>query len=244
VVQPGQNLFRIGLAYGVPVSKLVEVNRLKPSAPLQVGQRLFIPGAAAVRQIEVPRQLTNDERTALERSLQEDLTLPSASEPAETPTPSPPRVRTDTDFVWPLSGPVTSPFGPRNGRLHAGMDIGSPHYQEVVAAADGEVIYAGNTGGSLGKTVVLQHGQGLRTVYAHLSIIIARERDTVRQGQAIGGVGDTGRATGPHLHFEVRKNGVPVNPAAYLPPTIDELVRGLSAPKPNERNVKPTPDIR
>jgi murein DD-endopeptidase MepM/ murein hydrolase activator NlpD len=231
IVQPGQNLFRIGQAYGIPVAKLIEVNRLKSSAPLQVGQRLFIPGAAALRQVEVPRQLTNDERSALERSLQEDLTLPSTSPPAETPTPVPPQVRTDTDFVWPLYGPVTSPFGPRNGRLHAGIDIGSPHYQEVVAAADGEVIYAGNTGGSFGKTVVLQHGQGVRTVYAHLSIIIARERETVRQGQAIGGVGDTGRATGPHLHFEIRKNGVPVNPEGYLPTTIDELVRGLSAPK-------------
>jgi murein DD-endopeptidase MepM/ murein hydrolase activator NlpD len=231
VVQPGQNLFRIGLAYGVPVSTLIEVNRLKPSAPLQVGQRLFIPGATATRQVETPRQLTTDERTALERSLQEDLSLPSASPLGEVPSPALPGIRTDAYFVWPLHGPVTSPFGPRNGRLHAGMDIGSPHYQEVVAAADGEVIYAGNTGRSLGKTVVLQHGQGIRTVYAHLSIIIARERDTVRQGQAIGGVGDTGRATGPHLHFEVRRNGVPVNPAGYLPGTIDELVRGLSAPK-------------
>ena len=231
VVQPGQNLFRIGLAYGVPVSTLIEVNRLKSSAPLQVGQRLFIPGATSVRQVEVPRQFTSDERTALERSLQEDLTLPSAAPPAEPPAPSPSGGRTDAAFVWPLHGPVTSPFGPRNGRLHAGMDIGSPHYQEVVAAADGEVLYAGNTGGSLGKTVVLQHGQGIRTVYAHLSIVIARERETVRQGQAIGGVGDTGRATGPHLHFEIRRNGVPVNPAAHLPTTIDELVRGLSAPK-------------
>jgi murein DD-endopeptidase MepM/ murein hydrolase activator NlpD len=231
VVQPGQNLFRIGLAYGVPVATLIEVNRLKPSAPLQVGQRLFIPGATTIRQVETPRQLTNAERSVLEQSLQEDLTLPSTLRPSEAPTPGPPGVRTDGDFVWPLYGPVTSPFGPRNGRLHAGMDIGSPHYQEVVAAADGEVIYAGNTRGSLGKAVVLQHGQGIRTVYAHLSVVIARERDTVRQGQAIGGVGDTGRATGPHLHFEIRKNGVPVNPAAYLPATIDELVRGLSAPK-------------
>lgn len=230
IVQRGQTLFRISQAYGVTVAQLVEVNRLKPSAPLQVGQRLLIPGATEIGQVETPRQLTTDERTALERSLQEDLSLPPTP-PGVAPSPAPPGVRADADFVWPLSGPVTSPFGPRNGRLHAGVDIGSPHYQEVVAAADGEVIYAGNTGGSLGKTVVLQHGRGLRTVYAHLSIIIARERDTVRQGQAIGGVGDTGRATGPHLHFEVRKNGVPVDPTAHLPATIDDLVRGLSAPR-------------
>jgi murein DD-endopeptidase MepM/ murein hydrolase activator NlpD len=76
--------------------------------------------------------------------------------------------------------------------------------------------------------VVLQHGHGLRTVYAHLSIIIAREGDTVRQGQPIGGVGDTGRTTGPHLHFEIRKNGTALNPEEYLPATIDELVQDLS----------------
>jgi murein DD-endopeptidase MepM/ murein hydrolase activator NlpD len=90
------------------------------------------------------------------------------------------------------------------------------------------VIYANATKGGLGKAVVLQHGRGVRTVYAHLSIIIAREGDTVRQGQAIGGVGDTGRATGPHLHFEVRRNGAALNPEDYLPATIDELVRDLS----------------
>ena len=151
--------------------------------------------------------------------------------PTTVPPPSPPRVKTDADFVWPIQGRINSPFGPRNGRLHAGIDIGSPHYQEVVAAADAEVIYANDTGGPLGKAVVLQHGRGIRTVYAHLSIIIARERDTVRQGQAIGGVGDTGRATGPHLHFEIRKNGVPLNPESYLPATIDELMRDLSISK-------------
>ena len=122
-------------------------------------------------------------------------------------------------------------LAPRWGRFHAGIDIGSPYYQEVVAALDGEVIYADATKGGLGKAVVLQHGNGLRTVYAHLSIIIAHEGDTVRQGQAIGGVGDTGHATGPHLHFEVRKNGIALNPEEYLPATIDELVRDLSEPK-------------
>ncbi len=239
VVQQGQSLFRISQAYGVPVAALADANRIKPSTPLKVGQRLFIPGVSAIRKVEASRRLTTDERAALERSLREELTLPP-SPPAPSP---PPRVKTDADFVWPIRGPLNSPFGPRNGRLHAGIDIGSPHYQEVVAAADAEVIYANDTGGPLGKAVVLQHTGGMRTVYAHLSIIIARERDTVRQGQAIGGVGDTGRATGPHLHFEIRQDGVPRNPEEYLPATIDDLMRELSAPKPAaERNAKPTTD--
>jgi murein DD-endopeptidase MepM/ murein hydrolase activator NlpD len=240
VVQQGESLFRISQAYGVPVAVLADANRIKPSTPLKVGQRLFIPGATAVRKVETSRKLTTDERAALERSLREELTLP-ASPPAPT---TPPRVKTDADFIWPILGPLNSPFGPRNGRLHAGIDIGSPHYQEVVAAADAEVIYANDTRGPLGKAVVLQHVEGMRTVYAHLAIIIARERDTVRQGQAIGGVGDTGRATGPHLHFEIRQDGVPRNPEEYLPATIDDLMRKLSAPKPTERNAKPTTDIR
>jgi murein DD-endopeptidase MepM/ murein hydrolase activator NlpD len=227
IVAQGQTLFRISQTYGLPVASLAEANRLKPSQPLKVGQRLFVPGATAVKPVEASRPLTAAERAVLETSLREELMLP----PPSPPEPKRPRVKTDADFVWPIRGQINSPFGPRNSRLHAGIDIGSPNYQEVVAAADAEVIYANDTRGPLGKAVVLQHGRGMRTVYAHLSIIIAHERDTVRQGQAIGGVGDTGRATGPHLHFEIRQNGVPLNPEDYLPATIDELVRDLSTPR-------------
>jgi murein DD-endopeptidase MepM/ murein hydrolase activator NlpD len=223
VVQRGQTLFRISQAYQVSVASLMETNRLKPSAPLKVGQRLVIPGVKAVRKVEESRSLTVEERLTLEQSLREEVTAPPP--PAEPPRA---RVRTDAELLWPIVGPINSPFGPRWGRFHAGIDIGSPHYQEVVAAADGEVIYANEARGGLGKTIVLQHVRGMRTVYAHLSIIIAREGDTVRHGQAIGGVGKTGRASGPHLHFEVLKNGVPVNPEDYLPATIDELMRDLS----------------
>ena len=228
IVQRGQNLFRISQAYNVTVALLTEANRLSPSAPLKVGQRLLIPGATTVKAVETSQKLTIQERGALERSLREELTLP----PPPPTAPPPPRsgVKTDAEFVWPIQGPINSPFGPRNGRLHAGIDIGSPRYQEVVAAADAEVTYANDTRGPLGKTVVLQHARDMHTVYAHLSVIIARERDTIRQGQAIGGVGETGRATGPHLHFEVRRNGTPVNPQDHLPATIDELLRDLSAP--------------
>jgi len=222
VVEPGQTLFRIGQAYQVKVAVLLEANRLKPSTPLKVGQRLFIPGAKEVKKVEPYKPLTTQEREVLERSLSEEVVPPPPTEPPR------PRVKTDAELVWPIVGPINSPFGPRWGKFHAGIDIGSPHYQEVVAALDGEVIYADATRGPLGRAVVLQHGNGLRTVYAHLSIIVAHEGDTVRQGQAIGGVGDTGRATGPHLHFEVRRDGIAVNPEDYLPATIDELVRDLS----------------
>ncbi len=226
VVQRGQTLFRISQAYRVAVASLLEANHLKPGSALRVGQRLFIPGATSVKSVEPFQPLTRQEREALETSLQEER--PAPPPPVEPPHP---RVRTDAALIWPLAGPINSPFGPRWGKFHAGIDVGSPHYQEVVAAADGEVIYAADTRGGLGKAVVLQHDAGLRTVYAHLSVIIAREAQTVRQGQPIGGVGDTGHATGPHLHFEVRRNGTPINPVDYLPATIDDLVRELSRPK-------------
>lgn len=226
VVERGQTLFRISQAYGVAVAALAGANRLKPSSPLKIGQRLFVPGAKAVKKVEPYRPLTTDERASLEESLRVPMTKPPP--PLPVPPPPRPRVKTDAEFQWPLVGPINSPFGPRWGKFHAGVDIGSPHYQEIVAAADGEVIYAHDTAGPLGKAVVLQHGRGMRTVYAHLSLIVAQEGDTVRQGQAIGGVGNTGRSTGPHLHFEVRRNGAPLNPEDYLPATIDELVRDLT----------------
>ncbi len=222
MVGQGETLFRISQAYGVKVVALLEVNHLKASVPLRVGQRLFIPGALAVKKVEPYRALTPQQRESLELSLRDEV----------APPPSPPapsqHVRTDGDFLWPIVGAINSPFGPRWGRFHAGIDIASPNYQEVVASADGEVLYAGDTRAALGKAIVLRHGNGFRTVYAHLAILIAHEGDTVRQGQAIAGVGDTGRATGPHLHFEVRRNGTPVNPEDYLPATIDELVKDLA----------------
>ena len=223
IVEAGQTLFRISQAYQMKMAVLMQANQIKAATPLKVGQRLFIPGVKAVKKVEAYRPLTTQERQAIQQSLSEEVIPP----PPSTEPPRP-RVKTDAELVWPIVGPINSPFGPRWGKFHAGIDIGSPHYQEVVAALDGEVIYADDTKGPLGKAVVLQHGSALRTVYAHLSIIIAHEGDTIRQGQAIGGVGETGRATGPHLHFEVRKNGTALNPEEYLPATIDELVRDLS----------------
>jgi len=119
-------------------------------------------------------------------------------------------------------GRVTSWFGwrrdPFTGRLafHHGIDIGAPTGTDVCAAKAGTVSFTGWHGG-LGKTVIVDHGGGLETRYAHLSQILVSEGQGVSQGAVIGKVGNTGRSTGPHLHFEVRRDGEAVNPVDYYP---------------------------
>lgn len=118
-------------------------------------------------------------------------------------------------LVWPVSGPVTSPFGYRWGRLHAGIDIGVAYGTPIHAAASGTVVLAGWTGG-YGNYTCIDHGGGLATCYAHQSSYAVSSGAQVAQGQVIGYVGNTGHSFGAHLHFEVRINGAPVDPLGYL----------------------------
>ena len=118
-------------------------------------------------------------------------------------------------FIWPVNGPVTSPFGVRWGRMHTGIDIGVRYGTPIHAAASGNVIYAGWMDG-YGNLVFIDHGSGLSTGYAHQSSIAVSNGQTVTQGQVIGYVGCTGHCFGPHLHFEVRVNGAPVDPLGHL----------------------------
>ena len=128
---------------------------------------------------------------------------------------TPPASRSASGFIWPVSGPVTSPFGMRWGRMHTGIDIGVPYGTPIRAAASGQVIYAGWMDG-YGNLVFIDHGRGISTGYAHQSSIAVSNGQAVTQGQVIGYVGCTGHCFGPHLHFEVRVNGTPVDPLAYL----------------------------
>jgi murein DD-endopeptidase MepM/ murein hydrolase activator NlpD len=124
-------------------------------------------------------------------------------------------------LIWPVTGPITSPFGARclpNGdcRSHPGIDIGVPSGTPVKAAAAGTVIVAGDDGSGYGNYVVIDHGNGLATVYGHNTSVAVGVGSRVAQGQVIASSGCTGYCFGPHLHFEVRVNGTPVDPMQYL----------------------------
>jgi murein DD-endopeptidase MepM/ murein hydrolase activator NlpD len=124
-------------------------------------------------------------------------------------------------FAWPVRGPITSPFGmrtdPVTGRyqLHSGVDIGADYGVPIEAAADGNVIYSAWYGG-YGYAVIIDHGGGYSTLYAHCSAMYVSANQPVRRGQVIAAVGSTGWATGPHLHFEIRVNGKPIDPLSRL----------------------------
>ncbi len=123
---------------------------------------------------------------------------------------------------WPVCAPISSRFGVRDGRPHEGIDLRVADGTAVRAAAAGRVIYAGARLRGYGKLVMLRHRDGLVTVYAHNSALLAAEGRDVARGDVISLSGHTGRATAPHLHFEVRDGDVPKDPERYLPP-LDKM---------------------
>lgn len=141
------------------------------------------------------------------------LTIPGASAPRR------PRLvvngRLQRALQWPVRGGISSQFGRRWGRMHEGVDIRVPPGTPVRAAAGGRVVFAGWNGG-YGYLVIVDHGQGVHTYYAHNRRVVVREGQQVSRGQVLAYSGSTGHTTGPHLHFEVRLNGRPLNPVRYL----------------------------
>jgi len=185
-VEPGQTLWRIARTYGVSPELLATVNELEDPTVIDAGQRLFVPGADRVLTVEVYRP--GD----------------------ETPT----RRVGDLQLQWPLSGTITSRFGGR--RRHTGLDIAAPKDTPVLAAADGEVTYSGNGLRGYGNLVVIDHGQGVVTLYAHNRKNLVHKGQRVTRGDRIARVGSTGHSTGPHVHFEVQIDGRRVDPQRYL----------------------------
>jgi murein DD-endopeptidase MepM/ murein hydrolase activator NlpD len=126
-----------------------------------------------------------------------------------------------TPSIWPTRGWVTSDFGTRldpysaDRQMHEGLDVATPHGQPVQSPSDGVVVFSGVEGG-YGKVLVLDHGYGVKTRYGHLSEVFVKLGDRVKRGDKVAAVGNTGKSTGPHLHYEVRVNGIPENPRKFI----------------------------
>jgi murein DD-endopeptidase MepM/ murein hydrolase activator NlpD len=186
VVQAGQTLWRIAVAYDVPLDELTEANGIADPSRVAVGQRLLIPGVIETLEIA----------------------------PYESPAP------VAAGWIWPVgAGRVLSPFGAaRKTHRHHGLDIGGRSGQPVIAARAGRVVYSGAGMRGYGKTVILDHGEGIRSLYAHNSSLLVRVGQKVDGGQSIAKLGRTGNATTHHCHFEIRRNDVPVDPLLYVRP--------------------------
>ncbi len=226
-VREGDTLWDLALAHGTDVQTLLRINGISHPSALRVGQRikiLTVPGTihevrAGDSLWRIARMYQVEEEQIIEANGLEDpsrlqvgqeLIVPGAKV-AATAIASP-----NGELAWPLRGRITSSFGMRWGRMHYGIDIAASHGTTVRAAASGKVIYSGWKGG-YGNTVMIDHGDGVVTLYAHNSSLLVRVGQRVSAGQPIARVGSTGRSTGPHLHFEVRIDGKPQDPLLHLP---------------------------
>lgn len=204
-VGAGENLYRIGLAYGVDVEVLRRANRLRDPDRIVAGQKIFVPGA------RWPRDVGPAPAPEAQARVDDDGSV--LARPRDTSVgPDLRHVR----LTRPLQGTVTSGFGIRDGVPHTGIDIRAPAGTPVGAAAEGTVKWTGEIRG-YGRTVIVDHGGGMATVYAHLKEILVEPGAEVGRTEPIGRVGETGRASAPHLHFEVRLDGTAVDPLRYLP---------------------------
>ena len=206
-VQEGQNLYIIARAYDVDVSRLKQVNRTYDPKKLQVGTRLWIPGAWKVLEVGSKKNsyLVNQKKVKVKKNLKTKNALKKNIKAIKG------------FFIWPVKGQLTSKFGNRSGRHHDGIDISARKGTPIVAAADGKVMFDGWGPTGYGLMLIIRHKNNLTTVYAHNSHIHVHKNQVVSKGQRIASVGSTGRSTGPHLHFEVRNDTHPQNPLNYLP---------------------------
>lgn len=203
VVQPGENLYRIGKRYGVEPKTLARANRIGDVTNLQVGQRIWIPGKTAA----VSAQRSSPPPAAAQGSSTDSrLAARQAAKRAG-----------DLSFAWPVNGgSLTSRFGKRRGRPHEGVDLAANRGTLIRAAESGKVIHSGWLG-DYGKVVIVKHAGHYRTVYAHARKLYVRKGEFVERGQRIAEVGTSGNASGPHLHFEIRRREAPQDPMLYLP---------------------------
>ncbi len=213
-VEKGETLYRIARTYGLTVDELMLANRLDDPRELKVGETLEIPGAKEKKAV-----------TTFDSPEPEPLARPRAEKDREKDKPPDKPVkkpmmkvgRTNGALAWPLRGVLYARFGKKGNEPHDGIDLSAPAGTSVKTAGPGTVLFAGEQK-SYGLIVIVEHPDELITLYAHNRDVRVKTGQKVREGQVVATVGDSGRTSGPHLHFEVRKGGVPVDPIEFLGP--------------------------
>ncbi len=193
IVERHQTLYRICKTYGVDINEVARINGIVDPSRIQVGQKIFIPRAKKVLRVEV---YIDD--VVMESSEKEKVAYRKL------------------DFIWPVEGRLGDIFDETESKRHMGIDISSPMGTPIKASSGGKVIYSGNTIKGYGNLIILRHSEEFVTIYAHNQVNLVEEGEWVEKGQVIGKVGQSGRASGPHLHFEIRRNNKPVNPLLFL----------------------------
>lgn len=230
-VQPGDTLWGIARERSLDPALLAVVNEMPAESLLRAGQELQIPKGNFLPHIvtagETLWSIAQKYNTAINDIVSEnDLDNPDSLVTGEEIlipvnvsaafAGFAPAVHSFGLPMWPTFGVVSSIFGPRGGRRHEGLDIAAEEGAPIRAVRGGKVVFAGARG-SYGNAVIINHGSGLRTLYAHASKLEVSSGDVVEDGREIARVGNTGRSTGPHLHFELLYRGTPLNPSRYLP---------------------------
>jgi murein DD-endopeptidase MepM/ murein hydrolase activator NlpD len=198
IVAQGETAATIARQAGLPLEDFLEINGLRKNDALEPGRPVFVLASSG------------------------NANRPDTGETANTTPPEaavpPGGAVSNAPLRWPVTAPrLSSRFGKRWGRDHEGIDMAAPTGTPVYAAAAGTVIYSGDQVRGYGNMVVIRHDNGLVTVYAHNSVLLVHSGDVVTGGREIARVGDTGRSTAPHLHFEVRRGENPQDPMQFLP---------------------------
>jgi lipoprotein NlpD len=228
-VAPGETVFRIARSYGVTVDDLKAANGIKDPRSLSVGQELLIPTVPPEDEAPEPPEEPHVEpelgpapgKGGAPRVVVGRDELPPRPRPQEKP--SPPRKASRAEpatkgmLDWPFRGVLYGRFGKKGREPHDGIDLAAPAGTPVQTAQEGTVLYAGEQKG-YGLIVIVQHPNGIITLYAHNRDLRVKTGQTVRRSQVVATVGESGRTSGPHCHFEVRVEGKPVDPLDYLGP--------------------------
>jgi len=227
-VAPGETMYRIAKTYGLSVDELASANGIKDVRALAVGQELTIPGVERSVPVDAPEALAPEADPEPVRTRASDApprrggpVVARREEPPRRPATRPgavrPKVATQGMIDWPLRGVLYGRFGKKGREPHDGIDLAAPAGTPVKTAQEGTVLYAGEQRG-YGNIVIVEHSNRLITLYAHNRDLRVRTGQKVRREQVIATVGESGKTSGPHLHFEVRLDGKPVDPLDYLGP--------------------------